>query len=421
MKRLILLFIITILIKGYANDCLYDGTVCNGSKEGKFQCLLDSDNGVCIQKYYCDNVVEKNINNCEAAITSNEATKCVYDEDKNECQIKEKCLLETGASQNSDCENIQTSEPDITKCVFDSEESGENKCKVKKICKPNLEVSDCNSAITLTPQTTKCQYNGDLDSNNCEVKELCEIEPNPSFDKCKAIPVSDSTNKKCSYDSEKCVVKTLCSSVVSPSAQECSYAITEDEIKTKCVLNEGSTCSTENRECNEITNGTSSSICESVVISNGNECTYDETQKKCKEIIKCLNVGTITDETKCPSSPTSDDVTKKCVVKTVGSVKRCDEEPKACTEIKNGATKQICNNAPVSDDTTKKCELNSSKPGECIETDKGSEPVEQTEKHDSDSGGNDSKTEKKRLEIVLKKQINLLLQIKKMMMIVEKL
>ena len=165
------------------------------------------------------------------------------------------------------------------------------------------------------------------------------------------------------------MIKDICSQVTSPAEANCGNAITLDP-KTKCTFVSGGTsCSIVNKKCTEITEDASIEICESVVMEGDNGCKYDSENKKCAESLKCLNLESITTEDECTSAPTSDYITKKCVMKTVDGAKRCAEETKTCSEIKNGATSKICIDAPVSDSTKKKCELNSSKEGECIEKD----------------------------------------------------
>ena len=424
------------------------------------KCIYDS--GSCVIKKVCDLEPTLEEAECQNSITSHPSTtECFYDSDEageNKCKVKEKCELKDSPETESDCFNIEVTDED-SKCVLD-ETGGAKTCKVKKVCNNNLSEDDCNSATTLTPQTTKCQFNSELSENKCEEKEFCEIETAPSLAKCKEIPVSDSTNKKCTYNSSsgkceiktlclkeedasaekcpsaptsdddknkciyndqegKCEEKTLCNKVTTPSKLSCASAITEDETKTrcffeakddsksgdtdkcitkeicsevnspsadtcrkattldpktKCSFEEGSgACTPTNRGCTEIIDDASTVICESIETSSGKECKYDEINGKCVEITLCKNVGTITDETLCTTAPTSNDLTMKCVVKTVEGTKSCNEEPKTCSEIKNGATDEICANAPVTDSTKKKCKLNTLKAGECIETDKENE------------------------------------------------
>ena len=202
MKRLILLFIITILIKGYANECTVDGTTCTGSEDGNFQCEYKE--GQCITKYYCDKVENINEGDCANAITSNEATKCVYDNTKGKCEYKEKCLLETGDLDNSVCNAIETSNPDVIKCVLNNEE---NACEIKEICLLTSTENDCAGISTLTPTITKCVF--DEEGNKCVTKNACQLD---GGNVCQA-KLELSASEKCVYDSGNCVIKKICNSL----------------------------------------------------------------------------------------------------------------------------------------------------------------------------------------------------------------
>ena len=97
-------------------------------------------------------------------------------------------------------------------------------------------------------------------------------------------------------------------------------------------------------------------------------CIYDEENKKCIEKLKCLKVQNPINEEDCSSFPTSDLVTKKCILIKEGQVKSCKEEDKQCNEITYGATEDICRNSAVSS-YNKKCVFHSYKKG-CVEIQK---------------------------------------------------
>ena len=61
-------------------------------------------------------------------------------------------------------------------------------CTIKKLCVASLTEEECNSAITINPQTTRCIFNNQ--ENICEIKEICELEENPSLTKCELILTS---------------------------------------------------------------------------------------------------------------------------------------------------------------------------------------------------------------------------------------
>ena len=92
MKKIISLIIISIIIKGYLNTCQVEGTSCIGEVEGTTKCEYNE--GTCIEKYYCDKIIEPNKENCEGAITLNpDITRCIFNTEQEECEIKELCLL----------------------------------------------------------------------------------------------------------------------------------------------------------------------------------------------------------------------------------------------------------------------------------------------------------------------------------------
>ena len=56
---------------------------------------------------------------------------------------------------------------------------------MKNLCINTLTEKECNSALTISPETSKCIYN--KEENKCQIKELCELEENPSKIKCEGI------------------------------------------------------------------------------------------------------------------------------------------------------------------------------------------------------------------------------------------
>ena len=90
---------------------------------------------VVIKKLCVNSLTEEE---CNSAITINpETSKCIFNNQKNICQIKENCELEENPSFTN-CELIATSVPSENKCEFDTLTS---KCIIKNIIlKMNLKV-----------------------------------------------------------------------------------------------------------------------------------------------------------------------------------------------------------------------------------------------------------------------------------------
>lgn len=322
MKQFISIIIISIIIKGYISACVYADGACTGSIENVLTCTLK--------------------------------------EGTEECEEKTACEEKLNPGEN-DCKNIQTPDPDGTKCVFQSGEP--NICVIKKICSTSLEEADCNAAITLTPEKTKCQFDG-----SCQEIDLCSIASSPSKAVCEAIQVLDSDKQKCIFDSSttKCVIKTFCDKVTTNFETNCPNAISLDQ-KKKCVFQTGSSsCSLADLKCTEIEEG-SEDICPFLLSeTEGKACKYNEANKKCEETDPCKMVKNVENQESCTKTPTTNPITLKCVMKTEGTTKNCDEISKNCSEIKIGGTDDICSKAPVSNEKYK-CVL---KNGECNEVEK---------------------------------------------------
>ena len=306
MKKIYSIIIISIIIKGYVSACVYQDGACTGSIENVLTCTLK--------------------------------------EGTTECEEKTACEEKSNPGEN-DCKDIQTPNPDGEKCVFQSGEP--NKCVIKKICDSSLAEDDCNAAITLTPEATKCQYEG-----TCQEIDLCSIASSPSKAVCEAIPVLESDKKKCVFDSSttKCVIKTFCDKVTTNFATDCPNAISLDP-KKKCIFQTGgSACSLADLKCTEIEEG-SEDICPFVLSeTEGKVCKYNEATKKCLEADPCKLVTNVENEESCTKTPTTNPITLKCVMKTEGTTKKCDEEQKKCLEIKIGGSEDICSKAPVSNE-----------------------------------------------------------------------
>ena len=79
MKRILPIIIISIIIKGYNNECTKgEGNICISNEEG--------------------------------------ITRCIYDETKAECEEKTLCELAENPQNDDNCKDIQS--PENTKCTF---------------------------------------------------------------------------------------------------------------------------------------------------------------------------------------------------------------------------------------------------------------------------------------------------------------
>ena len=120
---------------------------------------------------------------------------------------------------------------------------------------------------------------------------------------------------------------------------------------TKCFYNKESNSCISKPLCDKIKN-VSKSSCESAVTSTPSltKCSYEKpengtnTNEKCK--IKNLCINSLTEE-ECASAEPINPKAAKCVYDKIQNI--CKEEKKYCTEIDNGATKDICSGAKVSD------------------------------------------------------------------------
>ena len=253
----------------------------------------------------------------------------------------------------------------MTKCIF---AENEQKCILKNLCTSSLSKEICNSSFTLNPNTTKCVYNDDI--NECEIKELCDIEENPSLNKCNEIPTTNSYEEKCIYDEKKENVlgkKFVLMLNLSPSIETCQESLTSDK-KLKCIFDENNNKCVEKILCNSLEKNSEINCQKAETLNNNTKCIYNEQTMKCEEKEICLFITNIIDEYSCISAPTSDDLRRKCVLTIENNVKKCQEILKLCSEISNGATEEICSNSLTSKDN-KKCVLNNNGIS-CIEVDK---------------------------------------------------
>ena len=248
---------------------------------------------------------------------NNETMKCVYNKEDKSCFSRPLCGKIEEISEDS-CNNAVTSTPSLTKCIYEKVNEVE-RCSTKNLCINSFTEEECNSSFILNPETSKCIFNSE--KNKCELKEICELEENPSLEKCDQILTSNPSKIKCIFDSakEKCVIKTLCPYVGSPSYENCENSLVTNEglkcffdeknnkcvekricnlvkndcekaetlnIKTKCIYNEKENkCIEEEKLCNEISNGANEDIClNAKILKEDTQCIFNEEKNSCQEV-----------------------------------------------------------------------------------------------------------------------------------------
>ena len=260
---------------------------------------------------------------------SNETVKCVFDKESQSYISKTLCNKVDEPSKSS-CEKAVTSTPSLTKCIYEDSNEQSNmpkNCSIKKLCIASLTEEECKSAITMNPESTRCIFNNQ--ENICEIKEICELEENPSLAKCELILTSSPSEKKCEFDTltEKCIIKAIIPKNESESelkSDEISgeINISDDQIicffdhtsnqcelficdrmeyesvicnknvnfntRIKCVFNETQKiCKKEEKICNEIDYGATKDICLSAKVSNGDKiCILNNETNCCNEVNK---------------------------------------------------------------------------------------------------------------------------------------
>ena len=168
---------------------------------------------------------------------NNETMKCVYNKEDKSCFSRPLCNKIEEISETS-CNNAVTSTPSLTKCIYEKVNDVEG-CSIKNLCINSFKEEECNSPIVLNPETSKCIFNSE--KNRCELKEICELEENPSLEKCGQILTFNPSKIQCIYDStkEKCIIKTICPYVEIPSNENCENSLVTNE-GLKCLFDEKS-------------------------------------------------------------------------------------------------------------------------------------------------------------------------------------
>ena len=103
------------------------------------KCVFDENNNACIEKKICSLVAIEPEINCEKASTLNIKTKCIYDEDNKRCKEEEKkCLEIDGGATEEICADATTTEEKKI-CLLDEKT---NSCKeeIKKDDKEEEEI-----------------------------------------------------------------------------------------------------------------------------------------------------------------------------------------------------------------------------------------------------------------------------------------
>ena len=147
----------------------------------------NNDIQVNIKIWICDEIYKEQC-------IENETSKCFYDLNNKTCYSRPLCdKIEQEKFSEILCNNAVSYTPSVSKCIYNkSEDNNSNiqgKCVVKNLCINTLTEKECNSALTISPETSKCIYN--KEENKCQIKELCELEENPSKIKCEGILTSN--------------------------------------------------------------------------------------------------------------------------------------------------------------------------------------------------------------------------------------
>ena len=206
---------------------------------------------------------------------------------KDKCINKKNCSEEIESPSKENCENLITSNEE-SKCIFDE---NNNKCVEKKICSliVNEPEINCDKAETLEPKT-KCIYDKELKKCVEKNKVCAEIIEGANDILCASVQIE---NGVCLYDEEqkKCIEKYKCLSALNINEEkDCSSLSTSDDVRLKCILKiegENKSCIEEEKKCLEITNGATEEICEKSKTTNENsKCLFDDITNFCDEIIK---------------------------------------------------------------------------------------------------------------------------------------
>ena len=202
----------------------------------------------CINKKICSEIEFPSKEKCENSITSNEESKCIFDENNNKCIEKKICSLVANELEIN-CDNAITLNT-TTKCVYNEEQK---KCIEKnRICTEIIEGANNEICASASTKSYMCLYDKDL---------------------------------------KKCIERYKCLSAMNVTDEKyCSSLPTSDDVRLKCALNiegENKTCIEKEKKCLEITNGATEEICANSKTSKEDiECVFDNITNLCEEIIK---------------------------------------------------------------------------------------------------------------------------------------
>ena len=229
MNKIISIFLLSIVIQGYNNECIknWDNT-CSGGEEHVTTCILKD--GTCVEEKFCEKIEDGNKPGdyaCVKAMEINQGLDCIYDLNSKICQTTEICEI-TNADENV-CKNILTSSPLAIKCYYLESFPF---CMIKKLCEEEENPSEekCNQIPTPDPLKTKCVY--DQDSLQCVIKNLCNSSLNS--DQCSVAEVENPESTRCIYDNG-CKLKELCEIEEEPSEEKCQSIRTSKD-STQCVF-----------------------------------------------------------------------------------------------------------------------------------------------------------------------------------------
>ena len=228
------------------------------------------------------------------------------------------------------------------KCDFNN---GECKTKYTECPGSSEDVSDevCKS-ITLSLSNYKCEKNS---NGKCvQVQKKCSEYDGDSSYTCYNYYATSDNKKKCVLYEGKCEEKyATCASYTGTNANKCQSIIPYNnygsslESSKKCVYDNG--CVMKTKECSEMQ---TKSQCENLIPDDNNKkCVYinnvcEEQYKDCDKYSDNGKEDVI--QTKCEAIKLSYS-SRKCVFYP-DETKKCQEESKLCSEIKNEDYESTC-------------------------------------------------------------------------------
>ena len=276
------------------------------------RCAYDEVNNKCYEEYktcedYITNKVETDKSGCEGIVLSDKTKKCVYIEEKDECQtrnIYSNCADYTGNDKYI-CESIVQYPNNRSYCILDKDKE----CIEKSInCSETKDKDICLNIAKASQNNKRCAY----DTSNSKCYE--------EYIRCEDYIENENTQTSCSgirlYNGKKCKYESI--STISGSTSVCrsDYKICKDtKIKEECKLIAITGVSDPDRKV----------------------CDYSDSSNTCFENYKYCSDYRGTDGTTCKNIKPYDesgnniDIRYKCVYK---SYVGCHRVPVDCEDAK---------------------------------------------------------------------------------------